>query len=179
MERWRDIDGFDGVYQVSNLGRVRKVKRTGTHGPRMMASRVGSRGYVTVSLKPLTARQRPYLVHRLVAEAFHGAPPSPKHQCNHLDGNKTNNCTTNLEWVTCSQNHLHAHRKLGRTSVSPGVKGSEHGCAVLNEEAVREIRVALKQNPKPTHASLATAYDVSQWTIRDIAQGKSWKHVVV
>jgi hypothetical protein len=66
-------------------------------------------GYVGVNL----GRGQRHLVHRLVASAFLDNPAS-KPQVNHLDGNRTNNCLANLEWVTCSENHKHSYRALHR-----------------------------------------------------------------
>lgn len=103
VEEWKQIGDTD--YLVSNLGRVysnksNKILRTQTH----------RNGYVTVWISTKDGNKTPTL-HRLVAEAF--VPnPSNKPQVNHIDGNKQNNCASNLEWVTQSENTIHAY-KLG------------------------------------------------------------------
>lgn len=102
-EIWKVIDDFPN-YEVSNLGRVRNIK-TGL----IRKLRNGSNTYQIIDLykddAPCVQNNR--LIHRLVAEAFLG-----KHeglQVNHIDGNKSNNCVSNLEWVTCSENIKHAY----------------------------------------------------------------------
>ena len=93
MEQWRDIEGFDGLYQVSNQGRVKSLK----YGKEKILKGVKScNGYLTVGLCKDGKEVRKY-IHRLVAEAF---LPNPQNlpQVNHKDEDKTNNCVENLEW---------------------------------------------------------------------------------
>lgn len=109
-EEWKDILGYDG-YQVSNLGNVRtfnKVSHTDRHGERHWKNRIlkqkvakdkshrvdlwNSRGHKT------------FLVHRLVASAFLSPPPSENYTVNHIDGNRSNNILSNLEWLTLADN---------------------------------------------------------------------------
>lgn len=89
-EIWKDIEGFEGLYQVSNMGRVRSLRRN-----IILKNRITS-GYEMVLLYTNNIRKN-YLVHRLVAHAF---IPNPNNlpQVNHKDENKTNNCVDNLEW---------------------------------------------------------------------------------
>lgn len=98
---WKLIEGFDGIYSVSNYGDV-KNNRTG----RLMKQRKTEKGYLRVGLttngKPKCMR-----VHRLVAQAF--IPnPEDKPEVNHIDFNKENNCVNNLEWVTGKENTKHS-----------------------------------------------------------------------
>ena len=98
---WKLIEGFDGIYSVSNYGEVRNNK-TG----RLMKQRKTEKGYLRVGLtnngKPKCMR-----VHRLVAQAF--IPnPDDKPEVNHIDFNKENNCVNNLEWVTGKENAKHS-----------------------------------------------------------------------
>lgn len=98
---WKLIEGFDGIYSVSNYGEV-KNNRTG----RLMKQRKTEKGYLRVGLttngKPKCMR-----VHRLVAQAF--IPnPEDKPEVNHIDFNKENNCVNNLEWVTGKENTNHS-----------------------------------------------------------------------
>lgn len=101
-ESWKDIVGYEGYYEVSTHGRVRNT-RTGM----IKNQYVQSNGkYLQVSLWKGNKEKR-CLVHRLVAIAF--IPnPEDKPQVNHLDKNDKNNHVQNLEWVTISENHLHA-----------------------------------------------------------------------
>lgn len=98
MEIWKDISGFEGRYQVSNLGSVR-----GASGP--LKSQVQNSGYRVVHLYLRGIRQV-QLVHRLVATAF---CPGAGDQVNHMNGDKSYNAAANLEWVSRSENMKHAH----------------------------------------------------------------------
>ena len=110
-EEWKDIKGFEGYYQVSNLGRVRSLDREIYHSYNKTISHYkGSimklskrrKGYLGLVLMKGN-KQKSFLVHRLVAEAF---IPNPNNydQVNHIDENKTNNQVDNLEWCNCKYN---------------------------------------------------------------------------
>ena len=124
-EEWRPIPGYEGYYEVSNIGRVRSLNRYtksgwGTpvfHPSQMMKCRVVSNGYRHVKLTKDGRRCEP-LVHRLVAEAF---LPNPQNlpQVNHKDGDKSNDIVSNLEWCTHSDNQLHSRRILKRVCGLP------------------------------------------------------------
>lgn len=94
MEEWRDIQGYEGHYQVSSCGRVRSVKSGGL----VMKSWLPKNGYPTVTLW-LRNKKKNHLIHRLVAMAF---IPNPEglSDVNHIDENKMHNSVENLEWVT-------------------------------------------------------------------------------
>lgn len=105
MEIWKDIPGTDGEYKISNYGKVMTAK-TG----RMLSPTIDARGYERVCLFKMD-RHRRYKVHRLVAITFIPNPDN-KDQVNHKDGNKRNNSTDNLEWVTNEEN-MHHSRENG------------------------------------------------------------------
>lgn len=102
-EIWKDIRCYEGLYQVSNFGRVKSLKRN-----MVLVNCKGTCGYEMVTLY---ANKKPWktLVHRLVAKAFVDNPLN-KEQVNHIVGNKMNNASSNLEWVTSSENVRHAYR---------------------------------------------------------------------
>lgn len=110
-ERWKDIAGYEGVYEVSSLGRVKtvaRVDRRGRYIPERIRTGVEVHGYLYCELWK-DNRSKRFAVHRLVASAFIPNPEG-KRQVNHIDGNKKNNIATNLEWCTYSENALHAFK---------------------------------------------------------------------
>jgi hypothetical protein len=119
-EVWKAITNYEGMYEVSSLGRVRSVERRVRHAKgglaikrgRVLANHLDSKGYPIVSLcrasQCIKAR-----VHRLVAEAFVPNPRGVPH-INHIDGDKANFAIPNLEWVTHQENCRHARDVLNR-----------------------------------------------------------------
>lgn len=114
-EEWRDVVGFEGLYQVSNLGQVLSLPRVVGSGKyaRKTKSRIRKQsietGYAMVELYRSDGTKKMCLVHRLVAEAFIPNPDG-KPTVNHIDGNKLNNHVQNLEWATQGENNEHALR---------------------------------------------------------------------
>jgi hypothetical protein len=104
MEIFKDIEGYEGVYQVSNLGNVKSYKNK---NGKILSPNINSKGYAMVGLMCNT--QKNCTIHRLVAEAFL-SNPEKKSQVNHINGNKTDNRLENLEWVTPSENRIHAYK---------------------------------------------------------------------
>lgn len=110
MNNWKDIVGYEGYYQVNSNGQIRNVN-TG----KVLIGDVNNIGYKRVTLySPIKKR---FFVHHLVAKHFCDGYKDGL-VVNHKDGNKLNNCAENLEWVTRSENDLHAF-KLGLRSVYP------------------------------------------------------------
>nr|WP_312578233.1 NUMOD4 domain-containing protein [Sedimentibacter sp.] len=103
QEIWKDVKGYEGLYQVSNLGRIKSIRNN-----IILKQRLDKDGYCIINLSN-NGMQKHYRVHRLVAETFI-TNDNAKPQVNHLDGNKTNNYTSNLEWVTGKENLHHAIR---------------------------------------------------------------------
>lgn len=113
MEVWKDIVGYEGLYQVSNLGRVKSLKRNKANNYGKVPERVlkqqinkKSGGYSQASLCK-EGKYKVFFIHRLVARAFIHNPDN-KPVVNHKDGNKHNNCVGNLEWCTQKENVLHS-----------------------------------------------------------------------
>lgn len=122
-EIWKDIQGYENEYQISNRGRVKSLPKKCFNGKgyfiregRILVPIKSKKGYLNV-----WCRKKIFKVHRLVANAF---IPNPLNlpQVNHKDGNKENNCVENLEWVTDGENLLHSYRVLGRKQKT----GKEH-----------------------------------------------------
>ena len=123
LEEWKDINRYEGIYEVSNLGRVRTAKNKTTtselHGERKWKQRIlkqktDKNGYKRVSLWK-DKKVKTFLVHRLVASGFLEMIDG-KECINHLDGNPSNNYVGNLEWCNYKENLEHAYdNKLNRT----------------------------------------------------------------
>jgi len=121
IEVWKDIPNWDGVYQVSNLGRVRSRDRVtvGVNGRiykfkgRILKQSINSDGYLVLLLKYGRGTQKMARVHRLVMETFVPNTYS-KETVNHIDLNKANNNITNLEWATRSEQNYHYHANKNR-----------------------------------------------------------------
>lgn len=104
-EEWRDIKGYEGLYQVSNKGRIKSLKSWGGNNERIMKPRNQGTGYYMVGLSK-NKQYKQFLIHRLVAMAF--IPNSNNYDfVNHKDENKTNNVVENLEWCTKSYNAIY------------------------------------------------------------------------
>ena len=108
IEIWKDVAGYEGLYQVSNLGRVKRLKGKYMKSDKLLKQVKLDSGYVAVCLCKHN-KTKNFRVHRLVAEAF--IPnPEEKPQVNHIDENKTNNVASNLEWMTAKENNNYGTR---------------------------------------------------------------------
>lgn len=183
MEEWRDVPGFEGLYQVSNTGKVRSYDRLVTerngkvrlHAGRLLRPSPVAGGYPGLSF--FVAGQRmPTTVHRLVMAAFVGPCPSGQ-EVNHKDGDKTNNHLENLEYVTHTENQLHSIRVLGNPVPHGHMQlGEANAMSKLTEQQVKEIRV-LYATGWTTQQRLGAHYGVSQSTVSTIISFNHWPHV--
>ncbi len=180
-EKWKNISGYEGFYQVSDLGNVRSVGGV-TNNPsgkvqtvkeRVLKNRIESgTGYPRVSLWRDGKSTKVY-THALVARAF--VPnPQEKPQVNHLDSDRTNNAASNLEWVTGAENLSHARDK-GRMFPPPHAIGTAHHNAKLTPDAIRDIRI--RASDGSPYTKVAALHGVSPSTIRMIVIGRIWNHV--
>ena len=107
-EEWRDIKNYEGLYQISNYGRVRSFLKKDISSYGKILKPTENKGYLQVGLHK-NKKGKKFFVHRLVARAFiknlEGKP-----QINHIDGNKKNNNVNNLEWCNNSENQIHAYK---------------------------------------------------------------------
>lgn len=179
-ERWKSVVGYEGLYDVSDQGRVRRACATHKSPKgRILTPASDGGGYRNLVLYDHGAR-RTALVHRLVARAFLGPCPEG-HQVNHRNGVRDDNRLLNLEYVTRSRNKQHGF-EIG---ISQRPKGTLNGMARLEEEDVREIRKLWAQRPgkrlAPDHPlsrdSIAKRFGVTGSNISLIVRGKLWTHL--
>lgn len=180
MEAWRAVVGYEGLYEVSDAGRVRSVDRRVVRqyagGPRVTfyKGRVlrPSLNNVTGYWQVVVSKQgtiSTFTVHRLVAIVFLGSRPAGMEVAHH-DGDKKNCRLSNLRYTTPVDNAADKVRH------GTQVRGVTQGHSVLTEEAVREIRTRL-QRGKITFRALAKEYGVHAVTIADAVYRKTWAHV--
>lgn len=156
MEIWKDIAGYEGYYSVSNNGKILSIRKK-----KLLASRIGNTGYVSVHLS-IRGKSKRYSIHRLVAKAFIENPNNLP-QVNHKDGIKTNNCVENLEWITCVENLKHSYKiRLENMTIT--------------EEIVRKVYLDFHKHCIPV-VKLIKKYSLGLGCISEIVRNKSWKNV--
>jgi hypothetical protein len=166
-EVWKDVKDFEGLYQVSNLGNVKRLKSKGALIERLIGRSIDRYGYVKRVLCK-NGKMFYFTEHRLVGMAFVENPQN-KATVNHINGIKTDNRVENLEWNTDLENKQHA--------VKNGLmdfKGVNHSKCKLTEQQVLEIReIGFSQ----TRTSLSKKYGVCRNSILGIITGKYWSHI--
>lgn len=175
----KNVKGYEGIYTISNFGKVTSLARVDSAGhelkQRVLVNWV-HKSYEYVSLCKNWIVKK-FLVHRLVAQYF--VPNTDnKAEVNHIDGVKSNNAYSNLEWTTHAENMRHA----GKSGLMKPYdrRGEKHMSNKLNEKQVRVIKHLLKTiKTKMTHVKIAKIFNVSTSTINLISSGHSWKHVKI
>ena len=179
-EIWKDIPEYQGFYQISNLGRVKRKKRNvnsfiqksgfRTISDRICNSQDNGKGYKQIYVS-INNKRKLFYIHRLVAIHFIENPDN-KPQVNHKDGNKSNNVFNNLEWCSRIENIKHAiEKKL------INAKGENSKNAKLTEKQVLAIRRLNKINPKFNKTKVAKKLNVRDTTIHKIIKNKRWCHI--
>jgi hypothetical protein len=166
-ERWKPVVGFEGLYEVSTRGRVRRLPTKSSPNPRpFLHDRGTGDGYRIVALsrngKPVNRR-----VHRLVAAAFLGGE-RPNLDVNHKDGCRSNNAVSNLEYTDRSGNMQHYWQMPHART------GEKHWSSIVTEEAVRQIRTDAGKVSMPM---LARRHNIAVSTVYAIIHRITWKHV--
>ena len=157
-EVWKDIEGYEGLYQVSTCGNIKSLAKPRKNGngrcyiqkEKLLKQSFTSTGYKKVELYK-DGKRKSFKVHRLVAIAFIPNPDN-KPEVNHIDGNKINNNIDNLEWVTSSENTIHAYE----TGLSP------------NKKELDEIRIIELYNKGTSKEEISRMFDVSNVVIARI-----------
>lgn len=169
-EIWVDVVGYEGLYQVSNLGRLKSLDRLDGRGYRIKGSlkkiSSTSNGYQQVTLYR-EGVMKSNLMHRIVASAFLLNPDNKK-VVNHINGDKQCNAVSNLSWVTYSENALHAYDTGLRA------KGDKHAHVKISDEDVLKIR-ELYATGEYKQKFLAAKYGVDNSHISDIVNNKKRK----
>lgn len=172
-EVWKDIPNYEGMYQVSNLGRVKSLERfvyfndTGrTVKERILATRLNKSGY-SISALCKGNKMEGKAVHRLVMLVFVG---DSELEVNHINGVKTDNRLENLEYCTRSENNQHAYD----TGLRKANKGEDNGLAKLTTADAERIKYGHKDI---NQSAIAKMYGVDKALISRIRLGKSWKHI--
>jgi hypothetical protein len=176
IEVWKDIKGYEGHYQISNLGRVKSLSRAvksrvgvfGTKKEIILKPFKNGDGYLKYKLC-INGKEKSVISHRLVANEFLENPLN-KPQVNHKNGIKDDNRVDNLEWVTSSENVIHS---LANNLKIPQ-KGSEHGMSKLTEKEVLEIRAIGRTK---TLKEVGKIYNVDMSLVSMILLNKIWNHV--
>lgn len=185
MEVWKDIEGFEGLYQVSDHGRVKSMDRLVKYSDGRIVkykskllkfdkSNENKRGqfYLRATLSKENKQKR-LQVHRIVANHFIDKIKG-KNIINHIDGNPENNHFSNLEWCTYSENEYHSFNTLGK----------EQWARKLTEDQVRWIRKnAIKGTGKEKRKDsnimeICEKYSVTKGVILRVLSGKTYKDVI-
>lgn len=148
-EIYKDVKGYEGYYEISNLGNVRS---SSYKGRRILKPAKTKRGYLNVVFC-INQKKEHKLIHRLVAEAFIDNPNNFK-TVNHKDENKLNNTAENLEWLSQEENNRYSNKKM------------------LTEEQVRQIPTMIGNGY--SQLDIANSFNVSRRTIQFILKGEHW-----
>lgn len=165
MEKWRPVAGFEGLYEVSDFGRVRGLPRKYRRKLRILRPRPDRQGYMRVTLYPESGVPNQQSIHRLVCRAFLGEPPPDRQDVNHMDGRKDHNQLSNLEWTNDSLNVTHAFRvlKVRHAKIRPwlGKFGKDHHAS----------KPVIQISPDGVEVRFEAAMDAARKT------GLSFKHI--
>lgn len=168
IEQWKDIPGYEGLYRASKDGHIESCRL------QRLMKLSSTNGYQSVHLSA-SGNDILFLVHRLVMLTFVGLCPEGL-AVNHKNGIRHDNRLENLEYVTYSENTLHAIHILKSITYENMSRGVRHHRAKLDDGKVREIR-ALYETGRVTFSTLAQKYNVSLSLVAAIVRRKIWKHI--
>ena len=188
VEIWRPIKGYEGVYEASSFGRIRRLSGKDYRGRNWIGRILNPSISITTGRRKVTLSyktQRSFNVATLICESFHGLRPKGK-EVAHNDGNKLNDFAENLRWATHEENEkdkiLHGTVALGikngkYTKPEATPRGEKHGRAKLKNSDVIAIREMYKTK-NHSWRELAEMFNVSKTQIGYIVNLKVWRHLV-
>lgn len=168
-EQWRAVLGYESWYEVSDLGRVKRVRGG---GPNAIVGRILKPDYSSRYARVVLIRDRHRFrqsVHVLVAEAFIGPRPEG-HEANHENGRKRDNRGSNLEWVTSTENNRHRCRTLGHNV------GTKNPASKLTPRRVRALH-RLHEDGLTNISELSRRFEVSRPAVRAAIDRRTWAQV--
>lgn len=173
-EIWKDIEGYEGYYQVSNLGNVRRLNKDYRSAKyKYLKPKIEKNGYLRVCLYKKTIHKF-YSIHRLVALTFIPNPDN-KPTVNHINGKKDDNRIENLEWATYSENELHSIYVLKNNKNTQNQRQSASiiGKSTRKLTMLQALEIK-KEYKKISRKELSKKYKVSVSTINKIIQNKTY-----
>lgn len=170
-EEWKSVKGYEGIYEVSDLGRVRRIlAAVGTKPGRILRS-CTSTGYRVMSLCRNPSDHKTVKVSPIICSAFHGDKPSGRHQVNHINGITADDRAVNLEWVTPLENARHRFEVLKKTNP----RGEDHWKTTVSNDDVAIMRALRARGA--SNGSIARQFGLPLATAKGLISGHSFKHV--
>lgn len=177
-EEWRPVLGYEGIYEVSSQGRVRRIapysswkgartrlsgtgRQLGEPSMRVLRGNATTQGYPCIALA-WEGVNKTRMIHHLVCEAFHGPRPTKKHTVNHINGDKADNRADNLEWMTMAEQRAHAR------TLHPDQPGWYR--ALTAEQAAEVV-----SHPEISTREWAQRFGVNGVVIQRIRRGTSYR----
>jgi hypothetical protein len=168
-KKWKDIPGYEGLYQASTFGIIKSYPRNTTRGRILKPNKIKNR-YLQVCLLKNGVRKG-CRVHRLILQTFIGPCPLGM-ECRHLDGDPRNNRLDNLEWSTHKEN---IGDKVEHGTLVNNLVGSKHWKSKLTESDIPKIRKLIKEGL--SNIEIGKIFSVGRRCIADIRNNKTWRHV--